>query len=180
MPITPDTKSWTWVLERACPDCGFDAADLEPRDVADAVRKQASTWTRLLEQPRVRDRPNDDRWSALEYGCHVRDVFRLFDLRLGRMLDEDEPTFANWDQDVTAVEDRYDEQDPAIVAAELRDAAEQFAERLGTVSGDQWLRAGVRSDGAVFSVESFALYLIHDPVHHVHDVETGNESLARP
>jgi hypothetical protein len=24
--ITPDTKDWTWVLERACPECGFDPA----------------------------------------------------------------------------------------------------------------------------------------------------------
>lgn len=179
MPNTPDTKSWTWVLERACPECGFVAADLEPSDVDDTVRKQASTWTSLLEHPRVRDRPNDDQRSALEYGCHVRDVFRLLDLRLGRMLDEHEPRFANWDQNVTAVEDRYDEQDPAIVAVELRDAAEQFAERLGGVPGDQWSRVGLRSDGAVFTVESFAPYLIQDPVHHVHDVEAGNESLAR-
>ena len=31
MPITPDTKNWTWVLERPCPDCGFDPAD-HPRE----------------------------------------------------------------------------------------------------------------------------------------------------
>ena len=24
--ITPDTKDWTWVLERTCPECGFDPA----------------------------------------------------------------------------------------------------------------------------------------------------------
>lgn len=24
MAITPDTKDWTWVLERPCPECGFD------------------------------------------------------------------------------------------------------------------------------------------------------------
>ena len=26
MSIEPDTKDWTWVLERPCPECGFDAA----------------------------------------------------------------------------------------------------------------------------------------------------------
>ena len=25
MSITPDTKDWTWVLERPCPECGFEA-----------------------------------------------------------------------------------------------------------------------------------------------------------
>jgi hypothetical protein len=34
----------------------------------------------------------------------------------------------------------------------------------------QWERTGARSDGARFSVDSFARYLIHDPVHHLHDV----------
>ena len=33
------------------------------------------------------------------------------------MLTQDAPTFANWDQDETAVADRYGEQDPATVAA---------------------------------------------------------------
>jgi hypothetical protein len=33
-------------------------------------------------------RPSDDRWSALEYACHVRDVFRLYDERLEMMLTE--------------------------------------------------------------------------------------------
>ena len=25
MTIVPDDKNWTWVLERECPECGFDA-----------------------------------------------------------------------------------------------------------------------------------------------------------
>jgi hypothetical protein len=40
------------------------------------------------------------------------------------------------------------------------------------VAEEQWLRTGTRSDGARFTVESFARYLIHDPVHHLHDVTT--------
>ena len=26
IPIDPDTKDWTWVLDRPCPECGFDPA----------------------------------------------------------------------------------------------------------------------------------------------------------
>ena len=42
--------------------------------------------------------------------------------------------------------------------------------RFAAVSGDQWRRPGRRSDGAVFTVESFGRYLVHDPVHHLYDV----------
>ena len=101
-------------------------------------------------------RPVPGKWSPLEYGCHVRDVLRLYDERLGLMLTLDEPHYPNWDQNETAVADRYGEQDPAAVAAELQRAAEAIAARFEGVSGDQWQRTGVRSDGARFTVEEFA------------------------
>ena len=78
------------------------------------IRDNAAQWPAVLGRPDARNRPSADRWSPLEYACHVRDVFRLFDMRLHRMLDEDDPTFANWDQDETAVADRYGEQDPTV------------------------------------------------------------------
>jgi hypothetical protein len=173
MAIVPDTKDWTWVLERPCPDCGFDAAGVDPTSVAAAVRLDAREWAPLLAHPKVRVRPNADQWSALEYACHVRDVFRLFEARLRVMLDEDDPEFPNWDQDATAIADRYGEQNPDTVLRELQDAAEALASRLGAVEGVQWQRTGTRSDGARFTVASFSRYLLHDPVHHVYDVEAG-------
>jgi hypothetical protein len=106
----------------------------------------------------------------VEYGCHVRDVFRLYDQRLELMLAVDDPLFPNWDQDATAVAERYQDQDPAAVAAALPEAAQAIAARFAGVRGDQWQRTGRRSDGASFTVETFARYFIHDPVHHLYDV----------
>jgi len=174
MAIEPDTKNWTWVLERPCPECGFDASTVERGRLGDLVRANAAQWPDLLAAADARTRPAQSQWSALEYGCHVRDVFALFDQRLQSMLDADGPSFTNWDQDVTAVEQRYDLQDPAVVAAELVAAAESIAATWERVGDDQWDRRGVRSDGAVFTVDSFARYFLHDPVHHLVDVVNGN------
>jgi len=170
MPITPDTKNWTWVLERPCPECGFDADGFAREDVGQMIRDNAARWERVLARADVRTRPNDDTWSPLEYGCHVRDVFRICDGRLALMLAEDDPTFANWDQDVTALEDAYTAQDPAVVTRELSDAAARIADRFEGVGDEQWGRPGLRSDGSRFTVESFARYVIHDPAHHIVDV----------
>ena len=177
MAIVPDDKNWTWVLERPCPDCGFDAATLDALDVAVLVRANAAQWAGLLGHEHARLRPTGDQWSAVEYACHVRDVFRLFDHRLQRMLAEDGPQFANWDQDETAVAERYDQQDPVIVLAELQAAAVEVADRFARVADHQWQRTGFRSDGAAFTVESFGRYFIHDPMHHLDDVRRGNEIL---
>ncbi|MFE2107872.1 DinB family protein [Kitasatospora sp. NPDC059463] len=170
--IVPDTKDWTWVLERPCADCGLDAGAVVREDVAGMIRANAAGWVRVLagDPEALRRRPRPEIWSDLEYACHVRDVFRLFHVRLNLILEEDDPLFPNWDQDETAVAERYGEQRPAVVAGELEEAAQVLAAAFAGVSGAQWGRTGNRSDGARFTVESFSRYLIHDPVHHLYDV----------
>ena len=170
--IVPDTKDWTWVLKRPCTDCGLDAAAVIREDVAGMVRANTASWVALLagDAATLRERPRPDVWSALEYACHVRDVFRLFALRLELMLSQDDPVFPNWDQDETALAENYGAQDPARVSVELAEAAEVLASAFDRVDGAQWKRQGRRSDGARFTVQTFATYLIHDVVHHRFDV----------
>jgi DinB superfamily len=169
--IAPDTKDWTWVLDRVCPGCGFDASACAAPEVAVLVRTNATSWQRLLDLGGIRSgRPNDVTWSPLEYACHVRDVFRRYDGRVALMLTEDDPLYPNWDQDASAVEDRYEEQDPAEVVTDLIAAAERLATRLDRISGAEWDRPGRRSDGASFTVSTIARYMVHDPIHHLWDV----------
>ena len=169
--IEPDTKDWTWVIRQPCPECGLDPAKVPYDDIPALIRANAASWEELLLRSGVAHRPSPNVWSPLEYACHVRDVFRIFDGRLGRMLTEDDPLFENWDQDATAVEDRYADQVPTIVAVDLVTAAATLADRFAAVSPHDRARPGRRSDGASFTIESFARYLLHDPVHHLHDVE---------
>lgn len=170
MAIIPDTKDWTWVLRRPCPECGFDTSRFARDEVAGMVLANAASWRGVLTGAGdVRVRPLPDKWSSLEYGCHVRDVLRVYDRRLQLMLTEEDPGFENWDQDATAIAERYGEQDPATVAAELDEAAQGLSVRFSGLKGGQWHRTGTRSDGVHFTVESFARYFIHDPIHHLYD-----------
>jgi hypothetical protein len=168
--IEPDTKDWTWVLARPCPDCGLVATSLTRTDIAPTLRHCAQALAAAVRKPEAHRRPAPTIWSPLEYGCHVRDVFAIFGRRLNLMLDEDDPLFANWDQDETARAERYELQDPGVVAEELEQGVEPLAQRFDSLSDEQWLRPGRRSDGAAFSVDTFAQYLVHDPVHHLYDV----------
>jgi hypothetical protein len=169
--IEPDDKDWTWVLERPCPECGFDASSCRAVDVSGLIRDDAAAWAQLhADGAIVAGRTHPDRWSTLEYAAHVRDVHRIYDRRVELMLTEHDPLYPNWDQDRTAEEDRYDEQDPAVVVAELVAAADAMASRLDSVQGDQWQRPGRRSDGAHFTIDTISRYLVHDPVHHRWDV----------
>jgi DinB superfamily len=166
----PDDKDWTWVLDTPCPDCGFDAAAIRPIQVAAQVRGTATAFAVVLQQPDARDRPAPGVWSVVEYGCHVRDVCRVFDERVRLMLSQDDPLFGNWDQDATALAERYWTQEPAVVTAELTAAAETVARIFDRVHVHQWSRPGRRSNGSAFTVDSLARYFLHELVHHLHDV----------
>ena len=91
--IEPDTKDWTWVITQPCTECGFDGSAVSHAEVAGHIRADAAEWPRRLSRSDVADRPRAAVWSTLEYGCHVRDVHRIFNERVRRMLDEDDAAF---------------------------------------------------------------------------------------
>jgi DinB superfamily len=170
--LVPDAKDWTWVLQKACPECGFDTQTVTRNALPGMLRQNAVAWGQVLagEGDAARVRPSPDRWSNLEYACHVRDVFRKFDERLRLMLSEEDPTFPNWDQDETAVAGRYNDQSPREVASQVTSAADRLAHGFSELVESQWGRRGSRSDGPKFTVETLGRYLMHDPVHHLYDV----------
>ena len=172
MIIEPDTKDWTWVLERPCHECGFDANGFLVEQIPDLIRENTHGWSEALADEDVAVRPTPTVWSTLEYACHVRDVHRIFDSRLWLLLSVDDPTFESWDQDAAAVADDYGSQDPATVEIELIEAAGQAAGRYASVHGEQWHRRGRRSNGSVFTVETLGRYHLHDVVHHLYDVRS--------
>lgn len=170
-----DDKDWTWVVDELCPECEYEVHEFDVTTMPALLEANAAEWAEILQgdEDSLRRRPRPDRWSALEYACHVRDVFSLYNYRLGLMLNEEGPHYPNWNQDETAIEKDYASSDPATVAEELAAAAAGLAQHFATVKDDDWQRTGFRSDGAEFTVESFARYLMHDPAHHLWDVRTG-------
>lgn len=166
----PDSKDWTWTVQRPCPECGYDAAAVARADVPDLIRRYVAVLDDRLREEAPAQRPAPTVWSPLEYAAHVRDVCALYAHRLRLMLAQDDPLYPNWDQDETALAHRYWEQDPAFVAAAMRANAEGLALRFAALEPSAWGRTGRRSDGASFSVDTFARYLLHDLAHHAWDV----------
>jgi hypothetical protein len=166
----PDDKDWTWVLLRSCPECGFDATEVDGGTVADRILGTTPRWRAALTAHDVGQRPAPQVWSILEYGAHVRDVHSLFGRRAQLMLTQDDPEFENWDQDETALTRRYWLADPAAVADELDAAATVAAGVFQAAGADDWQRTGRRSNGSVFTLETLGRYYLHDVEHHLHDV----------
>lgn len=168
--IVPDSKDWTWVVERPCPDCGFEAGAMSGHALGAQILRAVEPWPDVLRRPEVRERKRPGVWSDLEYGAHVRDVCGVFEGRLQLMLQQNDPPFDNWDQDAAAVEGAYAEQSPLTVAAQIGPAADALATRFDTVPDDAWTRTGRRSNGSTFTVLTLGQYCLHDLIHHAYDV----------
>lgn len=113
-------------------------------------------------------------WSALEYGCHTRDMCDLFHKRLVRMLrlEPAPPPRTTGEPGSSGSEflRPYREEDPRQVAPELGRAAEDLARRLETLSRADWVRPDPAAEDPRLTVEFFTSYFIHDIVHDLCEV----------
>jgi len=167
----PPHPGWT------CPACGFAYDAAEPASTPDAFRGFGRRYRTPLSRglagedldALLRVRPSAERWSALEYAGHVRDVFAVHDDRIARALAEDRPPVARMDPDELVVERAYNAQDPAALADELAEVADRLAARLAAVDGGGWQRVVVR-DGNDLTVDWMARNAAHEGGHHLLDV----------
>jgi hypothetical protein len=122
----------------------------------------------------VRARPEPDVWSPLEYACHLRDVLRVQRERILQAQREHEPTFTPMRRDERVVEERYNEQDPAVVATELREASAAFIDTLESLDDAGWARTGVYNypEPRLRTVEWIAVHTLHELLHHRTDIGT--------
>lgn len=160
-----------------CSECGFEFDACEPENVPATLRtiggRYRAPLTRSLPtedlDALLRTRPASGTWSALEYACHTRDVFAVYDGRIARVLAEERPVLPAMDRDRVAVERDYRGQDPALVVDELEQAADRLARRIESVPVSGWARAGVR-DGVDISIDWMARNTVHEGTHHLVDV----------
>ncbi len=157
-----------------CDECGYDFERLSRAEILDALTSMAEEHRRLLAgipAQRLRDHPRPGSWSALEYGCHVRDVLRVMRERILLAQREETPAFVPMRRDERAVEDDYNGQDPVAVAGDLAAAASRLAESFGTLDDAGWLRTGIYSYPvqAVRTVEWIGRLTAHELAHHLFD-----------
>jgi hypothetical protein len=168
------------VGEGTCHQCGLTASQVDRGDLAGAVGAECERWVVLLGEhlhtADLRYRPEATTWSALEYAAHVRDVLGVFADRVELALTEDRPEFGRWDHEATAVAERYNDQDPELVALVLLARGRRLASLLGSVEPLQWEREGTRRGTERFTVDGLGRFALHETRHHRLDAE---RSIAR-
>ncbi len=156
-----------------CTECGYGYASLSRAEILAAVTALAAENAAVLRSGpvaplRARPRPG---WSALEYGCHLRDVLRFQRERVELALSHQTPAFPSMRRDERAAEERYNDQDPVAVAAQLADNAARLTQTLGGLDDAGWLRTGLYPwpEPAVRTIEWIGRRTAHELAHHLFD-----------
>jgi S-DNA-T family DNA segregation ATPase FtsK/SpoIIIE len=166
-----------------CDSCSFVYADVDAPAIPARLAAFGIQYTALLLPPGrsaawfgiLRTRPEESVWSALEYACHVRDVFLVQRDRLFTALVEDIPTFTPMYRDQRVTLARYNTQDPEEVAAQLATAARLIAQAFDALDSAQLQRRCIYNFPAPTkrSLLWVGQHTIHEGEHHCRDIERG-------
>ena len=154
-----------------CETCGFVPDKVDPTDAMVALQSFPARWRSALAihlddtdpEAILGGRPTPLGWSALEHAGHVRDVLHALDIRVQRMLREDEPVLP--ETHVTPPSGA-NEQGMAVVLAALTLSADQFAETVRSITELDWYRRGRRA-GSLVSALDLVREAVHEGSHHL-------------
>lgn len=170
------------VVER-CAECHFDFEALGAGAVPSALRSLGGRFAMRISNERtdpilgvtIRTRPGPRIWSALEYACHVRDVFLIQRERVYLTLVEECPSFARMYRDERPSLARYAAQEPRDVGRELTVAAELLAWAFEGLDDAQWQRRCIYNfpDARERTVLWLGRHSVHEGEHHLRDVDAA-------
>ncbi len=107
-------------------------------------------------------RPSDDEWSAREIVHHLADSEMTSAIRLRRLLAEDAPVIASYDEEEFARRLHYRTRpiEPSLDA--LAAARRTTSDILRLLDDKDWLRAGTHTESGSYSVEDWLrVYAAH-------------------
>ena len=168
-----------WAEDRLCGGCGFVYDEDESGDAAAAILSGVAAFAEVLRSgtaaPSVR--PSPEVWSAVEYGCHLRDVLLAQRERAIRALVAGEdglepPRLPPMHRDERVALEAYGSTPAADVARQLVDAAALFTNLLDRLDAERWSRTLVYNypTERERSLRWLAVHSLHEVVHHLADV----------
>jgi DinB superfamily len=106
-----------------------------------------------------------DSWTARQVAHHLADSEAMAYIRLRRLLAEDEPLIAGYDEPEWARRLHYDRPISSSLAV-LTAVRAASLELLQTISSAEWLRAGTHSESGPYAVETWLrIYADHAQDH---------------
>ena|SRR5487761_1998078 len=105
-------------------------------------------------------------WTPREIVHHLADSEMTAAIRLRRLLAEERPGIAGYDEELFARKLHYGERPIAASLEAVRTARETSVELLGCLSEEEWAREGTHSESGRYTVEDWLkIYAAHPHDH---------------
>lgn len=143
----------------------LDELSAMPDELERAVRQIPEA--RLAWRPESWGGSPGETFSAIEHACHVRDIEHDgYRVRIGRMLEEENPSLVSIDGDQLAKERRYESAKLDDALAAFRAARAATVERLRGLNDGQLAREGFFAEYGPLTLRGLVHYLrSHDQQH---------------
>jgi hypothetical protein len=158
-----------------CDECGYVYDAVATSDVPEQIKRVVADLVAAfagIDPALVRMRSNSTTWSALEYACHIRDVFLIQRDRAVLAQVEDRPSFARMYCEERVWLCGYDEHVVADVLTHVEVAAELCATAFARIPTNAWTRRFIYNwpSASDHDLLWLARHTRHEGVHHVMDV----------
>jgi hypothetical protein len=108
-------------------------------------------------------------WTARQVAHHVAESEATAFVRLRRLIAEERPTIVGYDEELFARRNHYDR--PVASALAVVDAVRASSlELLGSLTPEEWARAGVHSESGRYSVDDWLRIYADHPHEHAQQV----------
>lgn len=170
-------EGWQWAKAQseACPQCGENAAAIDPELLGPALLGAAAAWRTFLtaaDEATLRAIPAPGVFSPMQYGAHVRDIQGVYGDRIILMLQEDNPVFPQFNPDEASWA-AFNDMAADALAGQIDEQARRLAGILDGLEPEDWSRTMIRDGGTdgvyQFTVRGLASYAVHESRHHLLD-----------
>ncbi len=127
----------------------------------------------LSDEQAIRHRPATGEWSAIEVVGHMIDKVGIWTSRVERLLAEERPTLAAYDQDALVREHDYQHADPEELFERLRQKCERFASLIEQVSLPALKREGVHEAFGPITLGQCIVYALEACPEHLKQLQAA-------
>jgi DinB family protein len=159
--------------DHVCDACAFDFAAIDVPDALAAITSlplQVRSAVAVASDIALRRRPAPDVWSAMEYVCHLRDVYATYTIRLHRVRTEDSPAVEPMFSDLRAIRFRYAQLPLLPVLDELESHIAGFRDEAATLAPQDWRRTVSRRPEELRTARWLVRQALHEGRHHLADI----------
>jgi hypothetical protein len=159
--------------DHLCERCAFRYSDLSHGDVLTQLRPLPAQIRLLVtssEPAQLTMRPTADEWSAVEYLCHVRDVFVTSTIRLHRARTEENPHLDPMLNDLRVRRFRYNDWPVTAVLDEIDATSMGFIDEVQRLLPSDFVRVATGPMGDQRTALWFVRHALHETLHHRDDL----------